>query len=70
MNSSWDIDLKSCTPDTLFDLANQLKGSEQHKSRLLDIQKEIIDRVRGMGASNQVIVDLLIRNMWKGERVL
>jgi len=67
MSSSWGIDLKSCSPETLFDLANQLKGSDD-KTQLLSIQKEIIERVRGMGASNQVIVDLLIRNMWKGER--
>lgn len=67
MSRSWDIDIKSCSPETLLDLSRQLKGSE-YRAQLLEIQRELIDRVRTAGATDEEVINLLIQNIWKGER--
>lgn len=64
----WSIDIADCSSETLLDLTKQLKGSE-HKAQLLEIQCELINRVRKTGATDQEIINMLIRNVWKGDRV-
>jgi hypothetical protein len=61
------VDVKTCSPQQLVELSRQLKGS-RHTALLLEVRKEMVERLRKAGASNQKIVDTIIVNMWKGDR--
>lgn len=61
------VDVKNCTTQTLVELSRQLEGSE-HKELLLEVRREMIDRLRKAGSSNQEIVDTLIMGVWKADR--
>jgi len=63
----WDVDIETCSPEQLVELAKQLAGSG-HKSQLAGIQREMVVRLRKTGVTNQQIVDTLIMNLWKGDR--
>lgn len=66
-DAGWSVDVESCSPEQLVELAKQLKGSE-HKTQLLAVQREMVSRLRKAGFNNQKIVDTLIANTWVGDR--
>ena len=62
-----EIDVKSCSTQQLVELARQLRGSS-HNTVLRDIQRELVERARTAGRTNQQIVDALIMGMTETER--
>lgn len=58
----WNIDVKSCSPEQLVELLEQLEGS-QHKAQVLEIQRELVERARKLGRTTQQIVDGLCRRL-------
>lgn len=58
----WNIDVKSCSSEQLVELLEQLEGS-QHRSQVLEIQRELIERARKSGRTNQQLIDGLTRRL-------
>jgi len=61
----WEIDVKSCSHEQLAALLKLLAGDEQ-KDIQRQIRRELIDRARARGLTDQQIISRLILGVPKG----
>ncbi len=61
------IDVKTCSPQELVLLIEQLEGSE-HKALRMEIQRELINRLRFKGESDARIIEILLRGVSVGAK--
>lgn len=61
------IDRKSYSPSQLVELIEQLEGG-QHDSLRLDVMRELIERLREKGFTDQGIIEELLRGVGGGRK--
>ena len=66
-DKGWDVDVKVVALTSSVALARQLEGS-RYETQLQEIRREMVERLRKAGSSDQEIVDTLICNLWHGDR--
>jgi hypothetical protein len=62
---SWKVDVKSLSPDQIVQLLKELRGSE-HKEQVQNLKRELIERARGEGATDEQIIRVLAQNVARG----
>lgn len=65
---SWKVDVKSLSHQELVDLLKQLDVSK-HKEVIESLRRELIDRSRARGLSNQKIIRLIALGIPRGRRL-
>ena len=65
---SWKVDVKSLSHQALVDLLKQLNASK-HREVIESLRRELIDRSRTRGLSNQEIIKLIALGIPRGRRL-
>lgn len=68
MSGGWSISAKRASTASLMDLYRLLKGSEEHRTKALEIQKELVRRAMAGGRTTREVVNTLVAGAGKRER--
>jgi hypothetical protein len=63
----WEIDVKSCSHEQLAALLKLLAGGE-HKDVQRQIRRELVDRARERGLTDQQVINRLVLGVPRGAR--